>query len=108
MAKANTPKIAKVAKAKRMARQPERFSVKVPARFRINGSKLWIDAELIDLSTGGVCLTTPQPPPRETIIEIITTSVDPKGVSHQRLLKAKVVWTKGDRCGLELVGRIPR
>lgn len=86
-------------------RQPKRFPVDMPARFRAAEEPgEWLEGRLLNLSEGGLCLAAAAEflLPGE-IVEIVIESVDKKGVPRRRLVRAKVVWRKNGRAGVQFM-----
>ncbi len=87
-------------------RLPPRFPVDMSARFRsAEGENAeWREGRLLNLSEGGLCLKADSESlmPGE-ILEIVIDSVDKKGIARRRLLRAKVVWRKADKAGVQFM-----
>lgn len=87
-------------------RQPKRFPVELSARFRSadGAEKDWVEGHLVNLSEGGLCLKAEAEIliPGE-VLEIVIDSIDKKGVKHKRLMRAKVVWRKEGRAGVQFM-----
>lgn len=88
-----------------MSRAPKRFPVDMPAKFRVADSDGdWIEGRLLNLSESGLCLQAEAELllPGETL-EILIHSVDKKGMIRKRLMRAKVVWRKEGRAGVQFM-----
>lgn len=78
-----------------MKRREPRLPVLINARMRVTVS--WADVSIRNISSRGMMLEMPAPPPRGTYIEIARGPLR---------ITARVVWTEGSRCGLQTRERI--
>ncbi|MCM2280705.1 MAG: PilZ domain-containing protein [Bdellovibrionaceae bacterium] len=88
-----------------MKRQPQRFQVNIPARFRPAGTSTeWLEGRLLNLSEGGLCLESQGQTllPGE-ILEIVIDTIDGKGIPRKRFIRAKIVWRKDGRTGVQFM-----
>lgn len=80
-----------------------RFATDVICRYREAGSFNWLQGEILNLSKGGFCLKSKNPPERETIIEIEMDLLTEKGEWQRRRLRAQTVWKRGMRAGFRFL-----
>src|SRR3569623_912369 len=77
------------------SREP-RLTVTVPTRLRMGAS--WSDACILNVSSRGVLIHTPQPPQRGSYGEVRR--------GDQGII-GRVMWSKGSRAGLRAQDRVP-
>jgi hypothetical protein len=89
-----------------IARNPVRYDVEMPARYRGQGNPNWNDGLLANLSVGGLCLVAPEADllPGQAI-EIVIETTDKYLRVVPRRIPARVVWSRGGRHGVEFTKR---
>jgi len=89
-------------------RPPQRYQVEMPTRFRVMGTReRFSEAQMRNLSEGGLCIETSQPLNRGDLIEVIAETTDSSGVVHKRLIRARVIWCKDGKAGIQFLRSRP-
>jgi hypothetical protein len=78
----------------------QRFHTDLVCRFRSVGTFQWDEAEVMNLSKGGVCLKAKTPPEKGALVEMEVDLYTDEGVWKNRKMRARVMWRKGKRAGL--------
>lgn len=89
--------------SERPQRRHPRFMTDLTCRFRLDGTFQWDTGELMNLSKGGVCIKCKTPPEKEAIVEIEVDLFTDEGVWKKRKMRAKVMWRRGKRAGLNFL-----
>ena len=89
--------------AKMISRQPQRYDVEINATFRAVGSVDWANAELVNLSFGGLCMRSSAPLTKDQVLEFIVETVDAQKNRHRRRVVARVVWKRDGRYGVQFL-----
>lgn len=89
--------------ASELSQKHQRFDIDLSAKFRVVGSIDWRDGRILNLSEGGVCLTTSEGVDPEQVVELIVETVDRFSQPHLRRIMAKIVWQKKQRHGLKFL-----
>lgn len=84
-------------------RKHQRFPTDLTCRYRIDGTFPWENGELVNLSKGGVCIKAKVPPSKDAIVEIELDLFTDEGVWKKRKMRAKVMWRRGKRSGLNFI-----
>lgn len=83
-------------------RAPVRYEVSLAARFRAVGEQDWSEGQLANLSAGGLCLVAAE---ADLLagqeVEIVIETVDKFLRAVPRLIRARVVWSRGGRHGVQ-------
>ncbi len=86
-------------------RKHPRFPTDLECLFRVEGTFAWDNGELLNLSKGGVCIKAKVPPAKDAIVEIEIDLVTDRGDRKKRKMKARVMWKRGKRAGLNFTGQ---
>lgn len=82
-------------------RRYARYNVTVFGQIRaLNGTE-WRRLQVVTLSTNGACATVSGPKFTSELVEIKMGAATPQRAAHHMF--AKIVWSVGDRIGLEFV-----
>ena len=89
--------------AKNISRKPERYDVEINATFRAVGSLEWFDAELVNLSFGGLCMKSGATLTQDQVLEFVVETVDAEQNRHRRRVIARVIWRREGRYGVQFL-----
>lgn len=91
-----------------IARLPTRYDVSLPVRFRSEQDLGWTPGQLANLSSGGLCIVSPNADllPGQAL-EILVETTDKFLRTTARRIKARVVWSRDGRHGVQFARAAP-